>query len=313
MRDRFGREITCLRLSVTDLCDLRCVYCMPPQGVPKKTHEEMLTEEETILAVEAAASLGIRKLRITGGEPLVKRNILSICRRAAAVEGIREVCLTTNGIRLPALAKDLREAGVRRVNISIDTLDPERYARITRTGSLDVALKGFHAALDAGFDRVRVNAVLLDGMTDREIRELAELTLAYPVDVRFIERMPMPGTGNAAGFLPADRVLHALPELVPEPWDGGTARPYRLPGGAGYVGLISPVSACFCESCSRLRLTADGRIRPCLHSSLEVSLKGLDREGMRAAFARAVRMKPERHTGLAEVSDAGLSMNEIGG
>ena len=313
MKDPFGREITYLRLSVTDLCDLRCMYCMPPQGVRKKLHEEMLTEEETILAVEAATSIGIRKLRITGGEPLVKKNILSICRQAAAVEGIREVCLTTNGIRLPALAKDLREAGVRRVNISIDTLDPERYARITRTGSLDEALKGFHAALDAGFDRVRVNAVLLEGMTDREIRELAELTLAYPVDVRFIERMPMLGSENAAGFLPADRVVHALPELVPEPWDGGTARPYRLPDGMGYVGLISPVSACFCAGCTRLRLTADGRIRPCLHSPMEISLKGLDREGMRAAFERAVNMKPERHTGLADSSGSGLSMNEIGG
>ena len=312
MKDPFGREITYLRLSVTDLCDLRCTYCMPAEGVRKLPHGDMLTEEEMILAVEAAASLGVTKLRITGGEPLVKRNILSICRRAAAAKGIREVCLTTNGIRLPELAKDLRAAGVRRVNMSLDTLDPERYAAITRTGSFGDAWKGFRSALDAGFDRVRLNAVLLDGTCGREIRDLAELTLAYPVDVRFIERMPMPGT-EVSALVSAETVLAAVPELVPLPDDGGIARRYALPGAMGYVGLIRPVSACFCAGCTRLRLTADGRIRPCLHSSLEIPVKGLDREGMRAAFERAVLMKPERHAGLAEGSEAGRSMNRIGG
>ena len=312
MKDPFGREITYLRLSVTDLCDLRCAYCMPAEGVRKLPHSDMLTEEEMILAVEAAASLGVTKLRITGGEPLVKRNILSICRRAAAVEGIREVCLTTNGIRLPELAKDLRAAGVRRVNMSLDTLDPDRYACITRTGSFANAWKGFLVALEAGFERVRLNAVLLEGTSEKEIRDLAELTRAYPVDVRFIERMPMPGT-DAYVFRSADDVPAAVPELVPLPDDGGIAERYALPGAMGYVGLIRPVSACFCANCTRLRLTADGRIRPCLHSPLEIPVKGLDREGMRAAFERAVRMKPERHAGLAEESEAGRSMNRIGG
>ena len=312
MKDPFGREITYLRLSVTDLCDLRCTYCMPAKGVQKLSHADVLTEEEMILAVEAAASLGVTKLRITGGEPLVKRNILSICRRSAAVEGIWEVCLTTNGTRLPEFANELRAAGVRRVNVSLDTLDPERYARITRTGRFCDAWKGFCAALEAGFDRVRVNSVLLHGIGEKEIRDLAELTRIYPVDVRFIERMPMPGAETSA-FVPAGTVLAALPELVPIPDDDGVAERYALPGALGYVGLIRPVSACFCSRCSRLRLTADGRILPCLHSSSFVPIKGLDRDGMRAAFERAVMMKPERHRGLSESSGADTGMNRIGG
>ena len=203
MVDRFGREIDYLRLSVTDLCNLRCRYCMPEEGVQKKDHAAMLTEDEMILAVEAAASLGIKKLRITGGEPLVKKNILSICRRAAAVEGIGEVCLTTNGIRLPELAVPLREAGVRRLNISLDTLKEEKYAAITRCGKLAEALAGIHAALETGFDKIKLNAVLIGGFNDDEIRDLAELTLRYPLDMRFIELMPIGENGfGPEAYLP---------------------------------------------------------------------------------------------------------------
>ena len=173
MTDRFGRNISYLRISVTELCNLRCRYCMPEEGVCKKRHEEMLREDEMIQAVEAAASLGITKLRITGGEPLVKKNIVSICRRAAAVEGIREVCLTTNGILLPALAVPLKEAGVKRLNISLDTLDAEKYAYITRTGSLSQAVEGIRAAMDAGFEKVKLNTVLIGGFNEEEIVPLA--------------------------------------------------------------------------------------------------------------------------------------------
>ena len=316
MLDKFGREITYLRLSVTDLCNLRCRYCMPEEGVPKKDHAAMLTEDEMILAVEAAASLGITKLRITGGEPLVKKNILSICRRAARVPGIREVCMTTNGIRLPELAVPLREAGVRRLNISLDTLDPEKYAQITRCGVLSDALAGIHAALEAGYDKIKLNAVLIGGFNDDEIEEMAKLTLRYPLDMRFIELMPMGENGfGKEAYLPYTEVLRHLPELMPLPGEGGAAKLYRLPGALGNVGLISPVSAHFCSGCNRLRLTADGKLKPCLHSAAEYPIKGLDKAGMSAAMEEAILGKPEWHGLLdyANRSQSARSMNRIGG
>ena len=316
MLDKFGREITYLRLSVTDLCNLRCRYCMPEEGVPKKDHAAMLTEDEMILAVEAAASLGITKLRITGGEPLVKKNILSICRRAAQVPGIREVCMTTNGLRLPELAAPLRSAGVRRLNISLDTLDPDKYAQITRCGVLSDALAGIHAALKAGFEKIKLNAVLIGGFNDDEIEEMAKLTLRYPLDMRFIELMPMGENGfGKEAYLPYTEVLRRLPELMPLPGEGGAAKLYRLPGALGNVGLISPVSAHFCSGCNRLRLTADGKLKPCLHSSAEYPIKGLDKAGMAAVMKEAILGKPEWHGLLdyANRSQSARSMNRIGG
>lgn len=317
MKDSYGRAITYLRLSVTDLCDLRCRYCMPEDGVCKKNHTDMLTEDEMIRAVEVAASLGVRKLRITGGEPLVKRNILSICRRAAAVPGIQEVCLTTNGRLLPQYALPLREAGVRRVNISLDSLNPEKYAYMTRTGNLNHALAGLEAALGAGFDKVKINTVLIGGFNDDEIVPLAQLTRKYPVDVRFIELMPMYDSGDfdRSAFLSNIRVLEVLPDAAAVPQDGGVAKLYRLPGALGNIGLISPISAHFCASCSRLRLTADGKLKPCLHSSEEYSIQGLDRAQMEAQFRRAILAKPECRGVLSAVqrSQAGRNMNQIGG
>ena len=316
MTDRFGRNISYLRISVTELCNLRCRYCMPEEGVCKKRHEEMLREDEMIQAVEAAASLGITKLRITGGEPLVKKNIVSICRRAAAVEGIREVCLTTNGILLPALAVPLKEAGVKRLNISLDTLDAEKYAYITRTGSLSQAVEGIRAAMDAGFEKVKLNTVLIGGFNEEEIVPLAELTLRYPIDLRFIEMMPMVEGGfGPEAFLPNTRVLEVLPQLEEQPADGGVARLYRLPGALGRVGLISPVNAHFCAACNRIRLTADGKLKPCLHSAEEYSIKGLDREGMRSVMEQAIYNTPAWHGELnaQNPSHAGRNMNQIGG
>ena len=317
MIDQFGRSITYLRLSVTELCNLRCRYCMPAEGVCKKSHADMLTEDEMILAVEAAASLGITKLRITGGEPLVKKNILSICRRAAAVPGIKEVCLTTNGILLPQLAKPLREAGVRRLNLSLDTLNPDKYAYITRIGRIEDFWRGFHAALDAGFDKIKLNAVLVGGFNDDEIVPLAELTKQYPVDMRFIEMMPMCDSARFGpdAYIPFTRVLEALPEAQPVPKDGGVAKLYRLPGAKGNIGLISPVSAHFCGDCNRIRLTADGKVKPCLHSNAEYPLKGLDSEGMRVQLEKAIWGKPKWHGDLdaAHHSGAGRNMNQIGG
>ena len=317
MIDRFGREITYLRISVTELCNLRCRYCMPEDGVCKKTHEEMLTEDEIIMAVRAAASLGIRKLRITGGEPLIKKNIVSICQRAAAVPGIQEVCITTNGTLLPELAKPLRDAGVSRVNISLDTLDPEKFRYISRVGELDQAVAGIRAALDAGFDKVKLNTVLIGGFTDDEIPALAELTRRYPIDLRFIELMPMYDSGDFGpeAFIPYTVVLDRLPGLEPMATDGGVARLYRLPLAQGNIGLISPVSAHFCGTCNRLRLTADGKLKPCLHSGDEFSIKGLDYDGMVEELRLAIENKPSWHGALDahNRSRAGRNMNQIGG
>ena len=317
MVDSYGREITYLRLSVTELCNLRCRYCMPADGVCKKRHEDMLTQEEMVMAVRAAASLGISKLRITGGEPLVKPNIVELCRETSAIPGIREVCLTTNGTRLPELAMPLKQAGVSRLNISLDTLDAEKYRYITRIGSLDAALRGIEAALDAGFQKIKLNAVLIGGFNDDEIPALAALTQRWPVDVRFIELMPMYDSGDFGpeAFLPYSAVLDCLPELEPVPADGGVARLYRLPEAQGNIGLISPVSAHFCAACNRLRITADGKIKPCLHSSDEISIKGQSEPEMVETLRSAILSKPRWHGELSyyERSHANRNMNQIGG
>ena len=317
MIDKLGRDITYLRISLTDKCNLRCRYCMPAEGVCKRSHHEMMNEDEVVAAVEVAASLGIHKIRLTGGEPLVKRNIVSICRRVAAVEGIREVCLTTNGILLPQLGRQLREAGVNRLNLSLDTLDPDKYAYITRIGCLEHFQAGLEAALEAGFDKVKINAVLIGGFNDDEIEALADLTMKYPVDMRFIELMPIQDHDEfgESAYVPYSRVLEKLPQAVPVPKDGGVAKLYRLPGAKGNIGLISPISAHFCSECNRLRLTADGKLKPCLHSADEYSIKGLDKEAMRAVFEEAIWNKPAWHGDLDAVnrSKAGRNMNEIGG
>ena len=317
MKDRFGRGITYLRLSVTEQCNLRCRYCVPAEGIHKRRHDEMMTRSEMLLALRVAAEMGVRKLRITGGEPLVNPDILGICEGAAQIPGIEAVCLTTNGLLLPGLAKPLKRAGVSRLNISLDTLDEKKYAWMTRAGALDMALKGIGAALDAGFERVKLNAVLIGGWNDDEIRPLAELSRRWPVDVRFIELMPMtdgPAFGPEA-FIPCSRVLQALPELEPAGLYDGVARMYRLPDAQGGIGLISPLSANFCAGCNRLRLTADGRVKPCLHAPLEFPVKGLDADGIRRQFLAACVAKPERHTQLSyeQRSSARRSMNRIGG
>lgn len=317
MIDRLGRDITYLRISVTDKCNLRCRYCMPEEGVCKKNHEDMLTEDEIIQAVEAAAALGIRKIRITGGEPLVKKNIVSICRRTAAVEGINEVCLTTNGILLPQLAKDLKAAGVKRINLSLDTLDPEKYTHITRIGKLENFQAGLEAAFEAGFEKIKVNAVLIGGFNEDEIIPLANLTKEYPLDMRFIELMPILNSDEfgETAYVPYSRVLEKLPGAVPVEPDGGVAKLYRLPNAKGNIGLISPINAHFCGECNRLRLTQDGKLKPCLHAADEYSIKGLDFDGMKAVMEQAIWNKPAWHGDLDAInrSKAGRNMNEIGG
>ena len=317
MIDTYGRNITYLRLSVTELCNLRCRYCMPEDGVCKKRHEDMLTQEEMVMAIRAAAALGIRKLRITGGEPLVKGNIVELCREAASVDGIEEICMTTNGTLLPRLAVPLREAGVNRLNISLDTLNAEKFHYITRIGNIGDALRGIEAALDAGFDKVKINSVLIGGFNDDEIPALAELTCRYPVDVRFIELMPMYDSGDFGpeAFIPYTVVTDRLPALSPVPADGGVAKLFRLPDAKGNIGLISPVSAHFCADCNRIRITADGKIKPCLHSSDEISIKGQNYDDMLETIRNAILSKPQWHGELSysERSHAARNMNQIGG
>lgn len=317
MIDTYGRNIKYLRLSVTERCNLRCRYCMPEDGVCKKSHFDMLTEDEMITAVESAASLGISKLRITGGEPLVKKNILSICGRAANVKGIEEVCITTNGILLPQMAKQLRDSGVKRVNISLDTLDPNKYAYITRRGTLADAISGIESAINAGFEKIKINTVLIGGFNDDEIEDLASLTIKYPIDLRFIELMPMYDGGEFGpnAYIKGEEVLKRLPSLESIVYEEGVARLYRLPGAKGNVGLINPVSSHFCASCDRVRITADGKIKPCLHSSDEYSLKGLDADGMTEMLKRAIMAKPVCHAPLSasKRSESGRNMNQIGG
>lgn len=316
MIDSYGRNISYLRVSVTDMCNMRCRYCMPEEGVCKKEHSSMLTQEEIVSAVRAAASLGISKVRVTGGEPLVKKNIVSICREIAAAPGVKEVCMTTNAVLLPQLASSLKEAGVSRLNISLDTLDEKKFSYITRIGRLEDTLNGIEAALAAGFTKIKLNSVLIGGFNIDEIRPLAELTLKYPVDVRFIEMMPMYDSGDfgPACFVPYTVVNETLPELE-RLGDEGVSKLYRLPGALGNVGCISPVSAHFCKECNRLRLTADGKIKPCLHSSMEYNIKGLDYDGMLEQFKNAISAKPQWHGELSYYSrsNSGRNMNTIGG
>ena len=312
MRDRHARTITYLRLSVTDLCSFRCRYCMPAEGVPKRDHRDICSVEELVEIARAAADCGVRKVRLTGGEPLVRRGILDICRGIAAIPGVEELCLTTNGAALPQLAGPLKEAGVDRLNVSLDTLRPDRFAYITRVGRLGDTLRGLEAAAEAGFTGTKLNVVLMKDFNDGEIPDFVNLARRYPLEIRFIELMPI-GQGGTAQFLPAQAVLDACPDLRPAE-SSGVARRYRPPDGPGLVGLIEPMSHRFCARCDRIRVTADGKLKPCLHSDQELPLRGLHGEALRQAIAAGIAAKPERHhmneTGHSE---AGRSMHQIGG
>ena len=314
MRDSFDRDITYLRLSVTDLCDLRCRYCMPAEGVEKKRHEDICSVEELLEIARAAVACGVRKVRLTGGEPLVRRGILDICRGVAAVPGVEELCLTTNGVRLPALADGLRSAGVDRLNVSLDTLRPDRFAAMTRLGTLQDVLDGIEAAEAAGFHDLKFDTVLIGGFNDDEIGNFVDLSREHPWEMRFIELMPMGpcASWDKGRFLPAETILERIPGLAPIE-SQGVARRYRLPGAKGTVGLISPVSRGFCAFCRRIRVTADGRLKGCLHSREEISLRGLHGQELVGAVRQGILRKPERHHLAAHNSDTPRNMFEIGG
>ena len=314
MQDRFGRTVDYLRLSVTDRCNYRCQYCMPPEGVEKRTHRDILTLEELAEIAEAAVACGVKKIRLTGGEPLVRRGLLDLCRLLRTIPGLEELCLTTNGSLLPQFAAPLREAGVDRLNISLDTLRPERFAAMTRLGTLRDVLEGVQAAEAAGFRDLKFDTVLIGGFNDDEIMDFVNLSREHPWEMRFIELMPMGpcASWDKGRFLPAETVLERIPGLVPIE-SQGVARRYRLPGAKGTVGLISPVSRGFCAFCRRIRVTADGRLKGCLHSREEISLRGLHGQELVDAVRQGILRKPERHHLAAHNSDTPRNMFEIGG
>ena len=319
MIDGFDRDINYMRVCITDRCNLRCRYCMPAEGVPKRQHGDMMRIEEIVEVVGAAATRGITKIRVTGGEPLVHKGVVDLCRAIKAIPGIQELAVTTNGTLLEEMALRLREAGVDRVNISIDSLDPEKYAYMTRGGDVEKVLRGIRAAIDAGLTPVKLNAVLIGGFNVEEIPAFVEMTRDNDCEVRFIELMPL---GEATPFWESSytsnaAVLEMAPELEPLPEDGlGVAKLYKLPGAKGRVGLITPISSHFCVQYNRLRLTADGMLKPCLHADTEIPVRGLRGEALDKAIEEAVGRKPEnrgRELSAAYASRANRNMNQIGG
>lgn len=278
-------------------------------------HKDILSFEELTEVVTACAQLGVRKVRLTGGEPLVRRGLPELVRMIRAVPGVEELAMTTNATLLAPVAAELHHAGLDRLNVSLDTLDAARYAELTRGGSLEDALAGLAAARDAGFSRTKVNCVLMGGVNDADVPRLAELARTEPIDVRFIELMPM---GPCAGwpkarFVPAEMVLEAVPGLQPLRHDG-VAELWHAPGWAGNVGLIRPMSHRFCDGCSRIRVTADGRLKPCLHSAAEIPLRGLHGEALLAELRRGIAAKPAyHHMDQDHASQSARDMNEIGG
>ena len=326
MQDTYQREINYLRISVTDRCNLRCIYCMPPGGVKVLAHDQILRNEEIIRLVEAASLAGIKKVRLTGGEPLVRKGLVDLVAAIAAIPAIDDIALTTNGLVFPELGRELKEAGLRRVNISLDTLDPDLYKFITRSGSLDRAWKGIETALGLGLHPVKINTVIMRGFNYHEIEDLAALTLKYPLHVRFIELMPV-GTSNPWAVdrhVPSSEVrsviedsLGGLEDAV-KPTGQGPARYHKLSGASGTIGFISAVSDHFCQQCNRLRLTAEGMIRPCLYSGREIDaraqlLRGAGLEELAELFRQAVLKKPDRHHMSEGWNDAKRIMSQIGG
>lgn len=315
MRDKEGRAIEYLRLSVTDRCNCRCTYCMAADGVPMLSHSDICSFEEFMRITRATCELGVRKVRLTGGEPLARLGIVDLVGMLRAIPGVEELDMTTNATLLAPIASDLRSAGLDRLNVSLDSLDPVRYEKITRRGHLADALAGLEAARAAGFTGTKLNCVLMGGVNDGDVPRLAALARDHPVDVRFIELMPMGPAAcwPRARFVNAETVLEAVPELVCVGHDG-VAELFSAPGWAGRVGLIRPMSCRFCAGCTRIRVTADGRLKPCLHSATEVNLRGLDDQGLHEALLAGIAAKPAHHSmDEAHVSESLRAMNEIGG
>jgi len=323
--DPYQRRIDYLRLSVTDRCNLRCLYCMPSTGVPFLPHEDILRYEELERIARIAISLGITKIRLTGGEPLVRRDLPHLCERIARLPELESLSLTTNGVLLPQFAQDLFNAGISRLNISLDTLSPEKYARVTGINAFFQVWKGIHQARVIGFQPIKINVVVMRDLNAEEIGDLASLTYTFPFHVRFIELMQfLPGV-QERHFFSGEEIkerLQRLDRLLPahSEHSNGPARYYRFPGALGKIGLITPVTQHFCHTCNRLRVTANGKLRNCLFTREEVDLRSLLRRGaadkdIEVAIRQAIWNKPREHSLNNGVSPKCLSgpMSAIGG
>ena len=326
MIDQFGRSVEYLRVSITDKCNLRCVYCMPLEGLPWLQRDELLSYEEIEQIVRVMAPMGLERLRITGGEPLVRRDVPELVRLLAAVPGIRDLSLSTNAVLLAEQADALKAAGISRLNVSLDSLREDRVDRIARRrGSYPRIMEGLAAAEEVGFSPIKINVVLIKGENDDEIQDFAEITRKHPWHVRFIEMMP---TGanldlSAQQFISCTEVLHRVREIdklepVPGPFGNGPAEYYQFPGAPGTIGVITPMSHNYCDRCNRMRLTADGQLRPCLFGDLQTNLRDPLRAGEDLALhiRDTLEVKPERHY-LIQGSDSGsgglVALSQTGG
>ena len=313
MKDRFGRDITYLRISVTDLCNLRCKYCMPESGVESLCHSDILSLEEIVEIVKVAAKNGITKIRLTGGEPLVRRGFVHLCKEISKIEQIEDIAITTNGVHLKNMADDIFENKVKRINFSLDTLVKEKYNDITRRNDFEKTMESLFYAIEKGF-KVKLNVVLIGGFNDDEIENFVKLANDYDLEVRFIELMQIGETANWSKdkFVSNKIVLEKVPKLE---FDGvsGVAKIYKIKGQKGKIGLISPISCSFCSDCNRIRLTSDGKLKPCLHSKDEINLKGLSGEELEEVFKRGIFDKPEKHHLEEGKSESARDMNKIGG
>lgn len=325
--DPFGRAIQYLRISVTDRCNLRCTYCMPEMGVAYEDREEVLTYEEILRLVTLLARHGLRKVRLTGGEPLVRKELVTLVRQIADLPAIQDLGLTTNGVLLSRHAQDLWDAGLRRINISLDTLRPERFAQIARFAKFEEATAGLAAAEAIGFSPIKLNMVVMRGVNDDELADMAALTLDHPYDVRFLEYMPIGQVTPwqwKAQYVSNDEVLDTLRarfELIPlETAESSTARVFQILGARGRVGVINPISHKFCAGCNRLRLTANGALVPCLSDNYEYDLKtplrrGASDEELIAHIQAALAHKPQQSDFEGRVQRGGSLriMAQIGG
>ncbi|MBW1982183.1 MAG: GTP 3',8-cyclase MoaA [Deltaproteobacteria bacterium] len=305
--DHYHRPIDYLRVSITDRCNLRCVYCVPATGVHKLSHHDILTYEELLRLTRIALDMGISKVRLTGGEPLVRKGVIDFCQRLARLPGLDSLSLTTNGVLLEQFCSDLYHAGMRRINISLDTLQPEKFARITRFDLFEQVWRGIRAAEQIGFAPIKLNVVVMRGINDDEIVELAQLTTRHAFHVRFIEFMPLTtdDTWVRRHYVSADEILATLSgrgplEKITVEHTNGPARHFRWADAPGVIGIISPISHHFCPSCNRIRLTADGNLRNCLFSDHEVDIKSAMRQGatdseLAAILRQSIAEKPKNH------------------
>ncbi len=327
LRDASGRTITSLRISLTDRCNLRCRYCMPEDGVHFIEHAEILRYEEIERLIRAAARIGVAKIRLTGGEPLLRKDVVEFVTRIVRIPGIQTVALTTNGLLLPELALPLRRAGLSYLNISLDTLNPRKFEAITRFPLLDAVLKGIRSAREAGFPMMKINVVAIRGFNDDELFDFADFADAHDVELRFIEYMPFHGNGwSPNGFLSSDELKARLAERFEQRScnndPAAAAKTFEIPGRRGRIGFISAVSHSFCGDCNRLRLTADGFLRPCLHGITEIDVKHPLRNGasdneLIALFQEAADRKPAVHRDFLTSTEPdaadGRAMVKIGG